>query len=76
MPLNIHKGTKQIFETSTQHGVSIEKSILPNASCKESAQPTLDQIQVYGRRNKDGTHSESTYIEAPSSIQHLNPYLK
>ncbi|KAL8091618.1 hypothetical protein AgCh_034031 [Apium graveolens] len=65
-------GSKQLLDTSSQQGVSIEKSIHPNASCTESAQPAP---RVYGRRNKDGTHSEGTSLEAPSSIQEELPTL-
>ena len=55
--------------------MSIEKSIHPNAPCKESAQPAHEAIQVYGSRNKDGTHSEGTSFEAPSSIHGELPTL-
>ncbi|KAL8116495.1 hypothetical protein AgCh_022855 [Apium graveolens] len=55
-------------------GVSIEKSTLPCAPCKESA-PALGHIQVYERRNKDDTHTDSTSLEAPSSIQGELPTL-
>ncbi|KAL8088154.1 hypothetical protein AgCh_038070 [Apium graveolens] len=39
-------GTKQTLDTSSQQGVSIEKSIHPNAPCTESAQPAPEAIQV------------------------------
>ncbi|KAL8093142.1 hypothetical protein AgCh_035143 [Apium graveolens] len=58
-----------------RRGVSIKKSIHPNAPCTESAQPAPEAIQVYGRRNKYGTHSEGTSFEAPSSIQGELPTL-
>ena len=55
--------------------MSIKKSIHPDAPYIESAQPTSEEIQVYGRRNNDGKHCESTSIEAPSSIQGELPTL-
>ena len=71
----VTKGTKQTLDTFSQQNVSIEKSIHPNAPCTESAQPAPEEIQVYGRRNKDDTHSKGTSFEAPSSTQGELPTL-
>ncbi|KAL8091166.1 hypothetical protein AgCh_040320 [Apium graveolens] len=70
----VNQEIKQTIEASSQQGVSIEQSIHPNAPCKEFA-PTHEKIQVYERRNKDGTHKESTSFETPSSTQGELPTL-
>ncbi|KAL8155323.1 hypothetical protein AgCh_000632 [Apium graveolens] len=49
----VKHGQKQTLGESSQQGVSIEKSIHPNAPCIESA-PSFEHIKVYERRHKDG----------------------
>ncbi|KAL8135765.1 hypothetical protein AgCh_010402 [Apium graveolens] len=69
------KRSKKTELTTQATSVSSQHDAVVKAPSSESAQPAPKAIQVYGRRNTDGTHYEVTSFEAPSSIQGELPTL-
>ena len=51
------KGAHILLEAFSQHNVSIEQSILPNAICKESA--PLQEHSLEGERSQMEAHTQS-----------------
>ena len=62
------KRSKQTELTTLATSTSSQQDAVVKRTSSESAQPAREVIQVYGRRNKEGTHCEDTSLEAPSYI--------